>query len=107
VPGLSALSFVNSPTLDKPYYALSINLGKLLLSLCYRRPPLIIAYSAILFQEFDRLLFLAKGGKTVYFGDIGKNSRTLLDYFESNGARKSDDEENPGMFVFDTKYCIH
>jgi len=26
--------------------------------------------SAVLFQEFDRLLFLAKGGKTVYFGDI-------------------------------------
>jgi len=53
--------------------------------------------SAILFQEFDRLLFLAKGGKTVYFGEIGKNSKTLLDYFEGNGARKCDDEENPGM----------
>lgn len=51
--------------------------------------------SAILFQEFDRLLFLAKGGKTVYFGDIGKNSRTLLDYFESNGADKCGDDDNP------------
>jgi ATP-binding cassette subfamily G (WHITE) protein 2 (PDR) len=51
--------------------------------------------SAILFQEFDRLLFLAKGGKTVYFGDIGKNSRTLLDYFESNGAEKCGENDNP------------
>lgn len=51
--------------------------------------------SAILFQEFDRLLFLAKGGKTVYFGEIGDDSRTLLDYFESNGARRCEDEENP------------
>jgi ABC-type multidrug transport system ATPase subunit len=51
--------------------------------------------SAILFQEFDRLLFLAKGGKTVYFGDIGKNSRTLLEYFESNGAEKCGENENP------------
>lgn len=51
--------------------------------------------SAILFQEFDRLLFLAKGGKTVYFGDVGKNSRTLLDYFESNGAEKCGDDANP------------
>jgi ABC-type multidrug transport system ATPase subunit len=51
--------------------------------------------SAILFQEFDRLLFLAKGGKTVYFGDVGKNSRTLLDYFESNGAEKCGENENP------------
>lgn len=58
--------------------------------------------SAILFQEFDRLLFLAKGGKTVYFGDIGKNSRTLLDYFERAGARKCDDEENPAEYMLET-----
>ena len=51
--------------------------------------------SAILFQEFDRLLFLAKGGKTVYFGDIGKNSETLLNYFESNGADKCGEDANP------------
>jgi ABC-type multidrug transport system ATPase subunit len=50
--------------------------------------------SAILFQQFDRLLFLAKGGRTVYFGEIGEQSRTLLDYFERNGARKCDPSEN-------------
>jgi ATP-binding cassette, subfamily G (WHITE), member 2, PDR len=42
--------------------------------------------SAILFQEFDRLLFLAKGRRTVYFGDIGKKSRIVLNYFEGAGA---------------------
>src|ERR1700753_2392477 len=42
--------------------------------------------SAMLFQRFDRLLFLAKGGKTVYFGDIGQNSKTMTAYFERNGA---------------------
>lgn len=57
--------------------------------------------SAILFQEFDRLLFLAKGGKTVYFGQIGDNSRTLLDYFESNGARTCDDQENPAEYMLE------
>lgn len=58
--------------------------------------------SAILFQEFDRLLFLAKGGKTVYFGNIGPNSETLLDYFHSNGAeRRCGDEENPAEFMLD------
>lgn len=57
--------------------------------------------SAILFQEFDRLLFLAKGGKTVYFGQIGDNSRTLLDYFESNGGRKCGDEENPAEYMLE------
>jgi ATP-binding cassette subfamily G (WHITE) protein 2 (PDR) len=55
--------------------------------------------SAILFQEFDRLLFLAKGGKTVYFGDIGKNSKTLLDYFESNGAEKCGEDANPAEYM--------
>ncbi|KAH6609942.1 atp-binding cassette transporter abc1, partial [Trichoderma cornu-damae] len=57
--------------------------------------------SAVLFQTFDRLLFLAKGGKTVYFGDIGENSRTLLDYFEANGARKCGDEENPAEYMLE------
>jgi hypothetical protein len=45
-------------------------------------------------QQFDRLLFLAKGGKTVYFGEIGEQSRALLDYFESNGARVCGSSEN-------------
>jgi ATP-binding cassette subfamily G (WHITE) protein 2 (PDR) len=57
--------------------------------------------SAILFQQFDRLLFLRKGGQTIYFGDIGENSRTLLDYFESKGARACDDEENPAEYMLE------
>lgn len=57
--------------------------------------------SAILFQEFDRLLFLAAGGKTVYFGNIGQNSRTLLDYYEFNGARKCGDSENPAEYMLE------
>lgn len=57
--------------------------------------------SSILFQEFDRLLFLAKGGKTVYFGDIGNNSETLLNYFESNGARHCGEDENPAEFMLE------
>lgn len=55
--------------------------------------------SAILFQEFDRLLFLAKGGKTVYFGDIGHNSSTLLNYFESHGADKCGENDNPAEYM--------
>ncbi|KAI6783459.1 ATP-binding cassette transporter ABC1 [Emericellopsis cladophorae] len=57
--------------------------------------------SAILFQSFDRLLFLAKGGKTVYFGDIGEHSRTLLDYFEASGGRKCSDSENPAEYILE------
>jgi ATP-binding cassette, subfamily G (WHITE), member 2, SNQ2 len=51
--------------------------------------------SAELFQMFDRLLLLRKGGKTVYFGDIGQNTSTTIDYFERNGSRKCLPGENP------------
>ncbi|GAM42345.1 xenobiotic-transporting ATPase [Talaromyces pinophilus] len=57
--------------------------------------------SAILFQQFDRLLFLAKGGRTVYFGDIGNDSTTLLEYFERNGARKCNAAENPAEYMLE------
>ena len=57
--------------------------------------------SAILFQEFDRLLFLAYGGKTVYFGDIGQKSQTLTSYFERNGSRKCGEYENPAEWMLD------
>ena len=42
--------------------------------------------SAQLFAQFDKLLLLAKGGKTVYFGDIGENAATIKDYLSRNGA---------------------
>ncbi|KAJ7755026.1 ABC-2 type transporter-domain-containing protein [Mycena maculata] len=42
--------------------------------------------SALLFESFDRLLLLERGGETVYFGDIGEDSQVIRDYFASNGA---------------------
>ncbi|KAF4611873.1 hypothetical protein D9613_003579 [Agrocybe pediades] len=55
--------------------------------------------SAELFQVFDRLLLLKKGGKTVYFGDVGPNASTLIRYFEKNGARKCPPEANPAEYM--------
>ncbi|QUC23762.1 uncharacterized protein UV8b_08003 [Ustilaginoidea virens] len=57
--------------------------------------------SAMLFQRFDRLLFLAKGGKTVYFGDIGENSRTLTSYFERNGGHACPEAANPAEWMLE------
>ncbi|CAH0037547.1 unnamed protein product [Clonostachys solani] len=42
--------------------------------------------SAQLFSQFDTLLLLAKGGKTVYFGDIGEEAQTVREYFGRYGA---------------------
>ncbi|KAH6658751.1 ABC-2 type transporter-domain-containing protein [Truncatella angustata] len=55
--------------------------------------------SAMLFQRFDRLLFLAKGGRTVYFGDIGAHSKTLTSYFEGHGAPPCPEGENPAEWM--------
>lgn len=51
--------------------------------------------SAMLSQRFDRLLLLAKGGKTVYFGEIGENSRSLMNYFSWNGGVALPEGTNP------------
>ncbi|KAH8987621.1 ABC-2 type transporter-domain-containing protein [Lactarius akahatsu] len=57
--------------------------------------------SAELFQEFDRLLLLRKGGQTVYFGDIGTNSTTLINYFQTNGGRPCPPDANPAEYILD------
>jgi len=55
--------------------------------------------SAMLFEQFDRLLFLAKGGKTVYYGEVGSKSHILIDYFERQGAPKCPEGENPAEWM--------
>ncbi|EXJ87728.1 hypothetical protein A1O1_04653 [Capronia coronata CBS 617.96] len=57
--------------------------------------------SAMLFQRFDRLLFLARGGRTVYFGPIGESSKTLTDYFERNGAHQCPPDANPAEWMLE------
>ena len=39
-----------------------------------------------LFTAFDKLLLLAKGGRTCYFGDLGVNSEALISYFDATSA---------------------
>ncbi|KAF2721956.1 hypothetical protein K431DRAFT_312141 [Polychaeton citri CBS 116435] len=56
--------------------------------------------SAQLFAQFDTLLLLARGGKTVYFGDIGDNAATIKDYFGRNGAQFASDM-NPAEAMID------
>ena len=56
--------------------------------------------NSALFENFDRLLLLQKGGQTVYFGDIGKDAVVLLDYFRRNGASCPPDA-NPAEWMLD------
>jgi hypothetical protein len=45
--------------------------------------------------QFDDLLLLTRGGKTVYNGPIGKDGETMIKYFEGNGAKKIEKGANP------------
>lgn len=57
--------------------------------------------SAILMQEFDRLLLMARGGRTIYFGDLGEGCGKMIEYFESNGSKKFPDDCNPAEFMLE------
>lgn len=57
--------------------------------------------SALLLKEFDRLLFLQAGGKTVYFGDLGENCSTLINYFEKYGANPCPPQANPAEWMLE------
>ncbi|EMT73996.1 ABC transporter G family member 17 [Fusarium odoratissimum] len=56
--------------------------------------------SAQLFSQFDTLLLLTKGGKTVYFGDIGQQAKTVKAYFGRYGAPCPEDV-NPAEHMID------
>jgi ATP-binding cassette subfamily G (WHITE) protein 2 (SNQ2) len=57
--------------------------------------------SSVLFEHFDELLLLKSGGKIVYHGPLGHDSRTLIDYFESNGAQKCPPTANPAEYMLE------
>lgn len=57
--------------------------------------------SAVLFEEFDELLLLKSGGRVVYHGSLGKDSRHLIDYFEGHGAKKCPKSMNPAEYMLE------
>ncbi|KYQ91227.1 ABC transporter G family protein [Tieghemostelium lacteum] len=94
--------------LDEPTSGLdaqsSYNIIKFIRKLADAGMPLVCTIhqpSPVLFEHFDRILLLARGGKTVYFGDIGEKSSTLINYFQRNGARKALESENPAEYILE------
>ncbi|CCO36958.1 Brefeldin A resistance protein [Rhizoctonia solani AG-1 IB] len=56
--------------------------------------------NALLFEQFDNLLLLQRGGECVYFGRIGKDSRHLVEYLGERGAHCPADA-NPAEFMLE------
>lgn len=53
------------------------------------------------FSMFDRLLLLKRGGKQVYYGDIGEDGILLRRYFEARGASPMDEDKNTADWMLD------
>ncbi|KAH4116313.1 hypothetical protein HBH47_169040 [Parastagonospora nodorum] len=62
--------------------------------------------SAQLFTQFDTLLLLARGGKTVYFGDIGDDANVIREYFGRYGA-PCPTSVNPAEHMIDVVHGKH
>jgi ATP-binding cassette subfamily G (WHITE) protein 2 (SNQ2) len=57
--------------------------------------------SAVLFEEFDELLLLKSGGRVVFHGTLGKDSKDMIEYFEENGAKECPKDENPAEYMLE------
>ena len=55
--------------------------------------------SSAVFEMFDDLILLKKGGNVVFFGELGKESTNLIQYFEDRGAKQIERQENPAAWV--------
>jgi ATP-binding cassette, subfamily G (WHITE), member 2, SNQ2 len=97
--------FLDEPTSGLDAQA-SMNIIRLLKTLAADGYALLITIhqpSAVLFSQFDRLLLLGRGGRMVYFGELGNDCQTLTGYFEKNGAQKCLHTANPAEYILD---CI-
>ncbi|KNC98741.1 uncharacterized protein SPPG_09301 [Spizellomyces punctatus DAOM BR117] len=57
--------------------------------------------SAVLFEQFDSLLLLARGGRVVYFGELGQDCEKITGYFESQGAPPCPPTANVAEYMLD------
>eukprot|EP01034_Spumella_vulgaris_P047481 gene47481-biopygen33234 len=58
--------------------------------------------SAVIFDAFESLLLLRRGGQTVYFGELGKGSIDLINYFENlPGVQPIKHGTNPATWMLE------
>ena len=55
--------------------------------------------SAAVFEMFDDLILLKRGGNVVFFGELGDESHKMVQYFEERGAKPIERQENPAAWV--------
>ncbi|KAF5933065.1 hypothetical protein HYC85_029236 [Camellia sinensis] len=64
---------------------------------CTIYPP-----SIDIFEAFDELLLMKKGGQVIYSGPLGRNSRKIIEYFEAiPGIPKIKEKYNPATWMLE------
>lgn len=59
--------------------------------------------SGELFNQFDRLLLLQRGGQVVYQGDLGHDCATVIGYFEEKSKSKMPEGSNPAEWILEVR----
>ncbi|XP_042515074.1 ABC transporter G family member 37-like isoform X3 [Macadamia integrifolia] len=58
--------------------------------------------SVSIFESFDELVLIKKGGQIIYFGDLGWHSKSVIDYFEAiPGVPKIKKNYNPATWMLE------
>ncbi|KAK9030821.1 hypothetical protein V6N11_032231 [Hibiscus sabdariffa] len=55
-----------------------------------------------IFEAFDELLLMKRGGQVIYAGPLGRNSQKIVEYFESiHGVPRIKDKYNPATWMLE------
>ncbi|KAK8690337.1 hypothetical protein V6N13_089030 [Hibiscus sabdariffa] len=55
-----------------------------------------------IFEAFDELLLMKRGGQVIYFGRLGRNSQRIIEYFETiPGIPKIKEKQNPATWMLE------
>ncbi|PKA46824.1 Pleiotropic drug resistance protein 12 [Apostasia shenzhenica] len=55
-----------------------------------------------IFEAFDELLLMKRGGQVIYAGSLGRNSQKMIEYFEAiTGVPKIKDKYNPATWMLE------
>ena len=93
--------------LDEPTSGLGVNAAALVMGAVRRSTDALGLITLVtihqpsrkMFESFDDLLMLAKGGKVAYCGELGANSEKLLVYFSSLSGEEPPSSVNPADYV--------
>ncbi|XP_076952064.1 ABC transporter G family member 35-like [Bidens hawaiensis] len=60
-----------------------------------------------IFESFDELLLLKRGGQVIYAGPLGRNSKNVIDYFEEiPGVLKMPEKYNPATWMLEVTSSV-